>query len=238
MSYPVVSRDYPRPEVVQRTAQSSCESSRRHLARQLYGGTCKSLTHAAQGGALQNLMTVRTLLAGTYSNEAGATFCRACPADSSSPAGSDALTDCKCNDGFSGPDGGPCVADGTNSSDGGRTCVPFDVKGTTVCVPDHLTPAETVEDCSLSLTWKELRNGWSDYGYVTGGLGKLMVLDLFEVWLCAHSPHPCAAPSDPVCFTYSEVDSVFVPWGFNSTLDLGHTMPSVSGRRRGESFGT
>jgi len=34
----------------------------------------------------------------------------ACPADSSSPAGSDALTDCRCNAGYTGPDGGECSA--------------------------------------------------------------------------------------------------------------------------------
>ena len=65
------------------------------------------------------------------------------------------------------------------------------------------------------------------HNYTAGGLGKLMKLDSFEVWLCASSPHPCAAPSDPVCFTYSEIDSVFVPWGFNSALGLGRTTPSV-----------
>ena len=104
------------------------------------------------------------------------------------------------------------------------TCVPFDVSGTTVCVPEHLTPAAAVEHCSVSLTWKQLRNGWSNYGYVTGGLGKLMIVDSFEVWLCASSPHQCAATNDPFCFTYSEVNSVFVPWGLNSTLGVARTM--------------
>ena len=116
---------------------------------------------------------------------------------------------------------------------GRGACVPLNVSGTSVCLPEHLTPAAAVEHCSLSLTWKQLRSGWKDYGYVTGGLGNLMIVDSFEVWLCASSPHPCAAPSDPVCFTYSEADGVFVPWGLNSTLGLGHTMPSVvAGRRR------
>ena len=111
--------------------------------------------------------------------------------------------------------------------------VPFEVSSTSVCVPEHLTPAPAVEHCSLSLTWKQLRKGWSGYGYVTGGLGKVMIVESFEVWLCASSPHPCAAPRDPVCFTYSEVDGIFVPWGFNSTLDLGLTQKSVAaGRRR------
>jgi len=79
----------------------------------------------------------------------------------------------------------------------------------------------------LFLTWKQLSSGWSGYGYATGGLGKrIIVVDSFEVWLCASWPHPCAAPSDPGCFTYSESDGVFVPWGFNITLGLGRTLPS------------
>ena len=85
-------------------------------------------------------------------------------------------------------------------------------------------PAAAVEHCSVSLTWKQLRNGWSNYGYVTGGLGKLMIVDSFEVWLCASSPHQCAATNDPFCFTYSEVNSVFVPWGLNSTLGVARAM--------------
>jgi len=170
--------------------------------------------------------------AGTYGSSPGSTTCVSCPSNSTASEGSDELTDCKCNDGFTGPDGGACVADVIDSPDDG-VCVLLDVAGTTVCVPEHLTPAAAVAHCFLPMTWKQLRTGWSGHGYVTGGLGKLMVLDVFEVWLCAALPHPCAAPSDPVCFTYSEVNSVFVPWGLNSTLDLGRAKPSVvTGRRR------
>ena len=39
---------------------------------------------------------------------AGTGYSGSCPANSNSPAGSDALTDCTCNAGFTGPDGGPC----------------------------------------------------------------------------------------------------------------------------------
>ena len=48
----------------------------------------------------------------------------------------------------------------------------------------------------------------------------MMIPHSFEVWVCAPPPHPCAADSDPVCFTYSEIDGVFVPWGFKSTLQF------------------
>ena len=48
-------------------------------------------------------------LAGKYKSTAGSTDCRNCPAGSSSPEQSAALTDCTCNAGYSGRDGGQCV---------------------------------------------------------------------------------------------------------------------------------
>jgi len=48
--------------------------------------------------------------AGTYRDTAGATDCVVCPAHSVSVQGSDAVTDCGCVPGFSGPPGGPCDA--------------------------------------------------------------------------------------------------------------------------------
>ena len=51
--------------------------------------------------------------ANTYSEEAGAHtsfVCVGCSADAQSAAGSDARADCKCNPGYSGPDGDACVA--------------------------------------------------------------------------------------------------------------------------------
>ena len=48
---------------------------------------------------------------GTFSAAIGArsaATCSACPANSDAPAVSDASTDCTCNAGFSGPDGGMC----------------------------------------------------------------------------------------------------------------------------------
>ena len=50
-------------------------------------------------------------LAGKYSTTLAArsnTTCRDCPGDSSSLTGSDALSDCVCNQGYTGPDGGLC----------------------------------------------------------------------------------------------------------------------------------
>ena len=57
---------------------------------------------------------------------------------------------------------------------------------------------------------------------MTGGLGVLMVPHEFEVWLCVdlHAYSSCSTQIDPFCFTYSEVDGVFVPWATNSSLRL------------------
>ncbi len=54
--------------------------------------------------------------------------------------------------------------------------------------------------------------------HTTGGLGQLLVVDKFEVWVCVS--HTCSTQGDRMCFTYSEVDQVFVPWGLKSTLEL------------------
>ena len=45
-------------------------------------------------------------MAGNYSDQAGATFCHACPAPTYTYAtGSDNATDCVCNTGYTGPGG-------------------------------------------------------------------------------------------------------------------------------------
>ena len=48
--------------------------------------------------------------AGKYKEAAGDAACTDCPASSSSPEGSTAATDCTCNAGYTGPDGGACNA--------------------------------------------------------------------------------------------------------------------------------
>ena len=55
----------------------------------------------------------------------GQVACENCPLNSNSPLGSDAQEDCTCNPGFSGADGGPCVActaGQKNVADGCVTC--------------------------------------------------------------------------------------------------------------------
>ena len=47
----------------------------------------------------------------TYVSDTG-DECTSCPANTVSPPGSPDITDCKCNLGYTGPDGGTCIACG------------------------------------------------------------------------------------------------------------------------------
>ena len=60
----------------------------------------------------------RPCKAGTYSPASAAAKygdCQACPANSTSLSGSASVFDCKCQKGYTGPDGGPCAACGPGS---------------------------------------------------------------------------------------------------------------------------
>jgi flavoprotein len=48
----------------------------------------------------------------------------------------------------------------------------------------NLTYHELFSECFLNSTWKEIRR---DSRYVTGGLGEMMMVNKYEVWVCA--PH-------------------------------------------------
>lgn len=105
---------------------------------------------------------------------------------------------------------GVCV----NSSD-----ISVSASGKMVCVPKHLAPFSSIQNCSLP-TWKQIKPHLRSGDYITGGLGRLMIVDKFEVWVCASAPHPCATEGDRMCFTYGELDRVFIPWGLMSVLDF------------------
>jgi len=47
---------------------------------------------------------------GRYKPSQGSEACSSCPANTLSQTGSDELTDCRCNSGYTGSDGGPCLA--------------------------------------------------------------------------------------------------------------------------------
>ena len=95
---------------------------------------------------------------------------------------------------------------------------PFTVGGTSICVPAKLYPAQSVAHCVLDETWEELSRGRDEF--FTGGLGKDLVAYEWEVWWCGSNVPCMVGKGDLVCFTYSEVHDVFVPWGHNTDLSL------------------
>ena len=82
--------------------------------------------------------------------------------------------------------------------------------------------------CNIRMSWQQIGQNLKlqkesktmKPDLVTGGLGRLMIPDLFEVWIC--SRHDLCAPGgdDFMCYVFDEKRSIFVPWGKNSELHL------------------
>lgn len=101
--------------------------------------------------------------------------------------------------------------------------------------PDNLACASAPFDtanCQESRTWEQLllEYGGGDTAFITGGLGKLMTQDKFEVWMCFRD-HPCfdqavaarragPATGDFMCYVFDEHAGRFIPWDKNSNLRL------------------
>ena len=74
------------------------------------GGLCQACAAGTRKTAIGPAACVKCLV-GTYVDTEGATACLNCPRNSSTAAeASTALTDCQCNAGYTGPDGGTCLA--------------------------------------------------------------------------------------------------------------------------------
>ena len=86
-------------------------------------------------------------------------------------------------------------------------------------MPEGLFPAPHVAHCVLGLTWAQLRPGAVAGAVSTGGLGKALVVDEFEAWLCS-TLSSCGGAGGAVCFTFSEAREVFVPWGYARELNF------------------
>ena len=88
-----------------------------------------------------------------------------------------------------------------------------------VCVPEGLRQHADVAHCAVEEGWHQILNHWKTMPlgdrFTTGGLGKLMVIDEFEVWLCDKQAPcmPANAANAEVCYAFSERHLVFVPWG-------------------------
>ena len=93
---------------------------------------------------------------------------------------------------------------------------PLYLSSSMFCVPNNIYPISSVSHCAIEKPWEHVLK--NKHMYQTGGLGK-HGRDGWEVWVCME--HPCCGEKkDNMCFTYSEVYHVFVPWGCNSDIGL------------------
>eukprot|EP00960_Hanusia_phi_P041004 754789-Hanusia_phi.AAC.2 len=127
----------------------------------------------------------------------------------------------KCREGFYQVD----LPDGNYSEMVNISQFGFATDGNTssTCVPIALAPLNNQSACFLNYTWDQLvLNEFSTRKaeFRTGGLGKWMVTDRFEVWVCEKS-HTCLEDKeDFFCFLFDEVNKVFIPWNALSALKL------------------
>jgi hypothetical protein len=105
--------------------------------------------------------------AGTFKPDAGDEACTACPSDSTSPPGSQVISACQCNPGFTGPDGGSCAACAIGSAKdfiGAVAC--------TVCTAfNEYTSATGTPDCQTCPSFAVANEDHSDCICVAGYTG-------------------------------------------------------------------
>ncbi|EKX43308.1 hypothetical protein GUITHDRAFT_110724 [Guillardia theta CCMP2712] len=79
--------------------------------------------------------------------------------------------------------------------------------------------------CTLAYNWSQIIEK-EDQGRVQlGGLGHLMQIDRFEVWVCDYDNRCVQQTGDAMCFVFDEVQEVFLPWGLDSQLLLTQQGP-------------
>ena len=145
--------------------------------------------------------------------------------------------------------GGPCepCPAGTYKADAGSaaSCTPCPISGqwspTRSMSPDdcmviptpavsEVCPKVPVENfneaqfahCQTPWTWDDLMEGYkeSTIDYFQGSFGQLSVRGTFETYTCIRGD-PCAlGPTDYFCYVWDMVNSVFVPWGSNTVLEI------------------
>lgn len=96
----------------------------------------------------------------------------------------------------------------------------------------HGWGSSTYKKCTLDTTIQQLRRSKSagePIVFVTGGLGRFLVANVYEVWICLSKvDHPCARHGDHFCWVVDErialrgerAPDQYVPWGYNSALEL------------------
>lgn len=85
----------------------------------------------------------------------------------------------------------------------------------------------SLQHCKMDKDWETLVNEWQldNEAWYTGGLGKLMQIDVIEVWMCYRN-HPCSTSGNHMCWVYHEADHVWLPWATNNKLELYTTTAS------------
>ncbi|EKX41119.1 hypothetical protein GUITHDRAFT_112852 [Guillardia theta CCMP2712] len=79
-------------------------------------------------------------------------------------------------------------------------------------------------NCSFTRDWPEVTPEIRSGRAATGGLGHMIVVNLYEAWLCILD-HPCSevkpdGSTDPFCFIYNEQLLRFEPWNLNSVINM------------------
>ena len=72
-----------------------------------------------------------------------------------------------------------------------------------------------LSSCRQEHSWRQIRKIHDRF--VTGGLGKLLEEDKYEVWLCDNGD-ACAPVGDSMCYVYNERIDRFEPLALNSRL--------------------
>jgi len=78
----------------------------------------------------------------------------------------------------------------------------------------------SVQQCELSKDWNVIVSQLSSGEILTGGLGILMDVGRFEVWVCDYESACVSHVIDAACFVYDERNKSFLPWGFQTSLNL------------------
>eukprot|EP00285_Hemiselmis_virescens_P015982 CAMPEP_0173379004 /NCGR_PEP_ID=MMETSP1356-20130122/2104_1 /TAXON_ID=77927 ORGANISM="Hemiselmis virescens, Strain PCC157" /NCGR_SAMPLE_ID=MMETSP1356 /ASSEMBLY_ACC=CAM_ASM_000847 /LENGTH=343 /DNA_ID=CAMNT_0014332271 /DNA_START=1 /DNA_END=1032 /DNA_ORIENTATION=+ len=96
----------------------------------------------------------------------------------------------------------------------------------TEAVEDYFTQHA---ECAETRSWEDIiaqaaASTHRSDRFVSGGLGKLTVMDRFELWVCWRN-HPCVAAvggavGDRMCYVKNEMSKEWHSWGLNSQLGL------------------
>ena len=82
-------------------------------------------------------------------------------------------------------------------------------------------------------SWKEIGTILAEQdrnhpNIATGGLGRKMIPNKIEVWVCSRPDRCATSEEDFMCYVFDEQEHVFLPWGRNSELKIVKHGPFIS----------